>query len=503
MSRRLAVRSPSDPLPWAFGVVVAALVIIGLTTVVVRESVSADSAHAAIEGTTLVGDATAVQLEGATRPAEATVRTVAGAIGVDGTILGDPDRMLEELGRLMDGQSTIAAITVAAEDGSEAELDRRQPGFVFRTIAADGTTDVTVLDETLEPTEPLGEAPRRARPERAWLDEARWSTGVVWSDPEQVPEVGRTVVHASMAARDAAGTTVAVVSVRLDAEVFSRLLLSAPATSYGDASVVGENGVPLAGVPGLGLPDDAATEQASRGTVAMGDVVTYQRPVGDSLPWVLTVAVDAEQVLPAIASLDHTMLLYTVVIVVVTLIMSLLLWALRRPAGEVSVRARTDALTGLSNRHHFEVRGNDVLQAASRRGTVVAVAVFDLDNFKSINDGAGHELGDDALRAVADGLARASGPRDVVGRLGGDEFAAVLWLAADDDSATAVERLRTSAHMTLERAVGDRFEVGVSAGWVDTTAGEYRLPTLVRAADDAMMAGKRTTKGVAYEGSHA
>ncbi|WP_062527592.1 GGDEF domain-containing protein [Demequina rhizosphaerae] len=503
MSRRLAVRSPSDPLPWAFGVVIAALVIIGLTTVVVRESVTADSAHAAIEGTTLVGDATAVQLEGATRPAEATVRTVAGAIGADGALLDDPSRMLDELGRLMDGQSTIAAITVVAEDGSETEIDRREPGFVFRTIGADGTVDVTVLDESLEPVEARGDAPQRARPERAWLDEARWSTDVVWSDLERVPEVGRTVVHASMAARDATGSTVALVSVRLDSEIFTRLLAASPATSYGEASLVGENGVALAGVPGLALPDDAATEQASEGTVAVTEVVTYQRPVSASLPWTLTVVVDGDEVLPAIASLDRTMLLYTVVIVVVTLIMSLLLWALRRPAGEVSVRARTDALTGLSNRHHFEVRGNDVLQAARRRGTVVAVAVFDLDNFKSVNDGAGHEIGDDALRAVADGLARASGPRDVVGRLGGDEFAAVLWLSADEDSATAVERLRTSAHMTLERAVGDRFEVGVSAGWVDTTAGEYRLPALVRAADDAMMAGKRTTKGVAYEGAPA
>ncbi|WP_062465491.1 GGDEF domain-containing protein [Demequina maris] len=503
MSRRLAVRSPSDPLPWAFASVIVALVVIGLTTVGVRASVTADSAHAAIEGTTLVGDATAVQLEGATRPAEATVRTVAGAIGVDRTLLADPTRMLDELGPLMDGQSTLAAITVVAADGTEAEIDRREPGFVFRTIAADGTVDVTVLDESLEPVETRDDVPARARPERAWLEAATWSTSVVWSDPATVPEVGRTVVHAAMAARSPRGDLVAVVAVRLDSEVFSRLLLASPATSYGEASVVGENGVVLAGAGDVAMADDAATEPASAGTVAVGDVVTYARPVSDTLPWTLTVVVDGDEVLPAVASLDRTMLLYTVVIVVVTLIMGLVLWALRRPAGEVSVRARTDALTGLSNRHHFEVRGNDVLQAASRRGATVAVAVFDLDNFKAVNDGAGHELGDDALRAVADGLARASGPRDVVGRLGGDEFAAVLWLGVDEDAPTAVERLRTSAHMTLERAVGDRFDVGVSAGWVDTAAGEYRLPTLVRAADAAMVSGKRTSKGVAYEGSHA
>ncbi|WP_052405762.1 GGDEF domain-containing protein [Demequina mangrovi] len=496
------MRSPSDPLPWAFGVVIAALVVIGATTLVVRASVTEDSAHAAIEGTTLVGDATAVQLEAATRPAEATVRGVAGVVGLDPSALDDPARMLDELGGLMDGQPNIAAISIVAEDGSEVEMDRRKPGFVFRTVAADGTVEVTVLDETLEPVETRGDAPARARPERAWLDEARSSTEVVWTGPEHLSAVGRTVVHASMAAWGASGAGVAVVSVRLDAEVFSRLLSSSSAVSYGEASVVGEDGTVLAGEAGLAFPDDAVTEQASEGVVAVGDVVTYQRPVSGSLPWTLTVVVDGDDVLPAIASLDRTMLLYSVVIVVVTLLMSLLLWALRRPAGEVSARARTDALTGLSNRHHFEVRGNDVLQAALRRGAGVVVAVFDLDNFKSVNDGAGHEQGDDALRAVADGLARAAGPRDVVGRLGGDEFAAVLWLGADEDAADAVERLRASAHLTLARAVGSRFDVGVSAGWVDTSAGEFRLPTLVRAADDALVAGKRGEKGLAYEGMH-
>ncbi|WP_062294453.1 GGDEF domain-containing protein [Demequina phytophila] len=471
MSRRLAVRSPSDPLPWAFGAVIVGLVVIGLTTLGVRASVSADAENAAIQGATLVGDATAVQLEGATRPAEAAARGVAASVAADPSIVQDSERVLDELGPLMDGQAAIAAITVIGEDGTVVELDRRSPGIV-RTPAA---------------------------PEATWIEEARRSGTVVWSDPERAREVGRTVVHAALAARDGDGEPVAVVAVRLDAGMFTGALSGSPAMTYGDASVIGSNGVTLAGDPALTLPDDAVTERASAGIVALGNPVTYARAVSDSLPWTLTVAVDADAALPAVASVEHTMVLYTVVIVVVTLIMSLVLWALRRPAGEVSVRARTDPLTGLSNRHHFEVRGNDVLQAARRRDGQVVVAVFDLDNFKAVNDGAGHEAGDDALRAVADGLARASGPRDVVGRLGGDEFAAVLWLSADEDPGHAVERLRTSAHMTLERAVGERFEVGVSAGWADTANGEYRLPVLVRAADEAMVGGRRSGKGVSYE----
>ena len=84
--------------------------------------------------------------------------------------------------------------------------------------------------------------------------------------------------------------------------------------------------------------------------------------------------------------------------------------------------AATDALTGLANRRALEsaVRG---LQAS---GSAFALLAVDLDRFKAVNDGWGHEAGDAVLRAVADRIRRVGRRDDLAVRLGGDEFALLL-----------------------------------------------------------------------------
>jgi diguanylate cyclase (GGDEF)-like protein len=98
------------------------------------------------------------------------------------------------------------------------------------------------------------------------------------------------------------------------------------------------------------------------------------------------------------------------------------------PVAEGSLAARdamVDALTGLSNRRHF----NDVLREVVEQAgpyTQHAVLVVDLDHFKSINDALGHPIGDALLCLVAQRLHRQTREEDVVARLGGDEFAILL-----------------------------------------------------------------------------
>lgn len=84
--------------------------------------------------------------------------------------------------------------------------------------------------------------------------------------------------------------------------------------------------------------------------------------------------------------------------------------------------SRTDSLTGSLNRRGFEER----LEAALVPGRDVALLVFDLDDFKAVNDRDGHAAGDELLRWVADVLRGTLRAEDVVGRLGGDEFAAIV-----------------------------------------------------------------------------
>ncbi len=112
---------------------------------------------------------------------------------------------------------------------------------------------------------------------------------------------------------------------------------------------------------------------------------------------------------------------------------------------ELARQARTDPLTGLLNRRAFleEVgRRIDRLQREQLPGTLVVV---DLDNFKAVNDGCGHDVGDQALVQAARLLRNAVRPADLVARLGGDEFA--MWLDASDEltAAERAERLRLDA----------------------------------------------------------
>lgn len=89
-------------------------------------------------------------------------------------------------------------------------------------------------------------------------------------------------------------------------------------------------------------------------------------------------------------------------------------------------QARTDALTGLANRRALL----DAAAEMARGGAPLRLVLVDIDHFKAINDGHGHDMGDDVLRAVAGVLRRHHGPGTIVARIGGEEFAVVG--SADD-----------------------------------------------------------------------
>ncbi len=89
--------------------------------------------------------------------------------------------------------------------------------------------------------------------------------------------------------------------------------------------------------------------------------------------------------------------------------------------------AKLDALTGLVNRHGFELAFQQELAAARRSGKPLALILLDVDNFKHYNDTLGHRAGDRALAAIAAVMARHTRRRgEVAARFGGDEFAAIL-----------------------------------------------------------------------------
>ena len=172
---------------------------------------------------------------------------------------------------------------------------------------------------------------------------------------------------------------------------------------------------------------------------------------------------------------------------------------LRRTREELSaaeVAAITDPLTGVYNRRGLERLAPRLLAQAQRAGVELALVLFDLDDFKGINDRFGHAAGDAVLCAVAARLRAAIRWSDVPCRLGGDEFLALL----SDISSAEVGRERAAAvHGAVQagvvEAAGRRIALASSAGAVLSRSGEA-FDALVARADHALYVAKGRGRGV-------
>lgn len=148
-------------------------------------------------------------------------------------------------------------------------------------------------------------------------------------------------------------------------------------------------------------------------------------------------------------------------------------------------RALHDPLTGLANRALLEDRLQQAVALSSRHQSSFALLICDLDRFKEVNDSHGHELGDAALRAVADRLLGVLRASDSVARLGGDEFAVLL--PETDRAGAEIVAGKISAEMRSPlRVRGVSVSVGVSVGVSMFPEDGADAATLVRRADSLM-----------------
>ncbi|WP_377701819.1 diguanylate cyclase domain-containing protein [Pseudoduganella sp. UC29_71] len=153
-----------------------------------------------------------------------------------------------------------------------------------------------------------------------------------------------------------------------------------------------------------------------------------------------------------------------------------------------------DPLTGLNNKRHVHTLFDQALVLATRPHQVVAVFYIDLDNFKPINDTAGHAAGDEVLKTVAARLKGSTRSTDICARVGGDEFVVIGTQLDSEEQAEGIAR-KLLAQLTMPVLVNGRSHaLGASIGIGLHPRHGSTLPELMQCADQAMYYVKRNGK---------
>ncbi len=422
----------------------------------------------------------------------------------------------------MQARDQIDALFVAFPNGDFVHVRRIENGYETRVFNGGTHSTERYLNDRgfVQRAYQVGAVPFFDATRLPWYTDARSATAPVWTDPYPLPTTNMPGVTTASAARNAEGVLQAVVGADVRVDAISAFLDTLPLGERGEAFVMSADGDVVAAptvyddaiaaaladgevtVPGSALGVEVPTGTGDAGGVEVvrgmqGDLMTLSAgfPASSRLPWTLQVRTQASAISPGIHALERTSLWATVIVGALVLVATVLLFQLRRPLGELHQRASTDDLTRLANRYEFRRRGQTLVDDAYERAEPVCVAMFDLDDFKRVNDTEGHAAGDRALRAASDALREATGPDDVVARFGGDEFVVVRAVGDEAVPYVTVERIRDHMERGINRRRRSGEPLGVTAGYA-LSGSDYRsLRSLAQEADAALVSGKQQAKG--------
>ncbi|HJV04474.1 MAG TPA: diguanylate cyclase, partial [Actinomycetota bacterium] len=151
----------------------------------------------------------------------------------------------------------------------------------------------------------------------------------------------------------------------------------------------------------------------------------------------------------------------------------------------------TDHLTGFHNHRYFQERLREELKRAGRHRTPVSLLLFDIDDFKRVNDSFGHQIGDQVLQGLASVVRRTCRVEDVLCRIGGEEFAVILPQGTKREALRLAERLRVEVAKTSFPMVG---QISVSVGVAEAPAHASSPRDLIACADVALLQAKAEGK---------
>ena len=199
---------------------------------------------------------------------------------------------------------------------------------------------------------------------------------------------------------------------------------------------------------------------------------------------------------------SSTFLLYTGITTAATL--GVMWIEIQRLELDLIRSARIDALTGVLNRGAFLEEFGREVSRSEREGTVFSLAIFDLDNFKRLNDRYGHPEGDRALKSVVETMRATIRRHDLLGRYGGEEFALLMPNTGKETAIRVAERVRGEIDLAGFRVGGERVGLTVSGGVATFQLDGFDWDSLLIAADNALYAAKETGRNrIVAAGSEA
>ncbi|WP_020677878.1 GGDEF domain-containing response regulator [Geopsychrobacter electrodiphilus] len=159
----------------------------------------------------------------------------------------------------------------------------------------------------------------------------------------------------------------------------------------------------------------------------------------------------------------------------------------KRDEREIHLYATTDALTGITNRREFNAILERKVAGVKRYGTPLALAMFDLDHFKLVNDNFGHDVGDDVLRTVSGLVQQNLRATDILARWGGEEFMVLMPHTAGPGAENTAEKLR----LAIAEHHFDKVDRLTASFGVTNFEVSDDLASLLKRVDDALYQAKK------------
>jgi len=159
--------------------------------------------------------------------------------------------------------------------------------------------------------------------------------------------------------------------------------------------------------------------------------------------------------------------------------------------------ARTDALTKVWNRRHFDDELRKCLEAFQNSQRPTSVMMLDVDHFKKFNDTYGHQAGDEVLRGVARTLQKHVGPQDIVCRYGGEEFGVIFPGSDIEASIPSAERARSAIADRVFEFEGLELKVSASGGLAQFRQQES-VEDLIKRSDSSLYFSKQAGRNCGH-----